>query len=52
MNINWNFDYPLKFLDRNKKVIVKDDYFSTYAYIYSEQYDNDKIKFNVNHNKK
>ena len=52
MNINWNFYYPLKIFDRNKKVIVKDDYFSTYAYIYSEQYDNDKIKFTVNYNKK
>ena len=36
----------------NKKIVVKNDYFSTYVYIYSEQYDNDKIKFNVNYNKK
>ena len=36
----------------NKKIVVKNDYFSTYAYIYSEQYDNDKIEFNVNYNKK
>ncbi|MBP3800896.1 MAG: ricin-type beta-trefoil lectin domain protein, partial [Clostridia bacterium] len=50
--VNGSFDFLFKILDRNKKVIVKNDYFATYADIYSEQYGNDKTKFTVNYNQK
>jgi len=35
--VNVSFDILFKILDKNKKVIVKNDYFAIYAQIYSEQ---------------
>ena len=44
---NGSFEFLFKILDKNRKEIKQEDYFSTYADIYSHQYGNDITKFFV-----
>ena len=48
--VDGNLEFFFKILDKYKNVIIKDDYFSTYADIYSLQYGNDLTRFNVGYN--
>ena len=45
-----NLEYYFTILDRYYNVITADDYFATFADIYSHQYGNDMTKFNVWYN--
>ena len=48
--VDGNFQYWFTVLDKYKNVIVKSDYFSTFADIYSHQYGNDERKFSIFYN--
>ena len=48
--VDGNLEFFFRILDKYKNVIIKDDYFSAYADIYSLQFGNDLTKFNVGYN--